>query len=1097
MNMKKKNRLFKVFAGLLVLVSILTAARAQPHRFASQNQSSGAQEQKAQQILDAAGIKGGLIVHIGCGDGKLTAALRVNDSYLVHGLDKDAEDIDQARRYIQSLGLYGKVSVNRFDGEHLPYINNLVSLVVAEVLGNVSMADVMHVLAPNGVAYIKKNGDIWTKTVKQWPDEIDEWTHYLHDPQGTMVGRDMVVGLPRKLQWVGGPKWLRNHDFMSSLNGLVSSNGRIFYIIDEGLRNHIYLPGRWTVVARDAFNGTILWKRNVDDWFPHIWPFKSGPGYHPRRVVAVGDRIYVTLGINAPLSVLDAATGETIQTYEQTKATEEIVLSDGVLFLLVDPDKEPFLYQHETSNRGKERTRVNTEFGWSKQSPPRLVMAVSANSGEMLWQQQYRVAPLTLAAKGRRVFFYDGENIVALDSGSGTEKWTSQSVGNSVTAATGYAPRLIVGDGGVVVLSTNKGTNGRLVGVDAETGRVLWGSSQLKSGHWSPEDLFLINGVVWTAETGKTQQNGTHFQAVDAKTGETMHDFVAEQIEASFMHQRCYPGRATQRYIMTSGTGTEFLELGTERCELHHWLRGSCIYGIMPCNGLLYKPPDTCACYYQSKLEHFCALAPASDGTTGDVPNEERLEKGAAYTGLSDQGSVVMAQNEWPTYRYDNERSGATTMSVPAQLKQTWQTEIGGKLSTMTAADGRLFVTAIDQHTVYALSAYTGQSLWSFTAGGRIDSPPTIYNALVMFGCADGWVYCLKAADGQLVWRFRAAPGNDKHVSYQQVESVWPLHGSVLVCDPSSGLPRPRWSRSEQAVAYCLAGRNMFVDGGMRLVLLDCATGQLLSETVLDDKDPRTGKNLQTLMARKSVPVANSDIFSCDGQYIYMAAQKFNFDGKRLDLDVAVDKEKDQMGQGRHLFCPTSFLDDYWFHRSYWIYGKNAGEGHGEYPVPRNYTPTGRIMVFDESNVYAFFAQNVGNNINPRTYYTLYSASKDAPSVKYTWKLDRPGLLANAMVLAGRNLFLAGPPDVADEEKTYDFVFGADDQINRQMSQQEEAWLGKQGALLWVVSADTGDKLSEYQLPAIPVWDGMIASNERLYISLKDGTVLCMGPNQR
>ena len=41
-------------------------------------------EQEAEQILDATGIKGGLIVHIGCGEGKLTAALHVNDRFLVH-----------------------------------------------------------------------------------------------------------------------------------------------------------------------------------------------------------------------------------------------------------------------------------------------------------------------------------------------------------------------------------------------------------------------------------------------------------------------------------------------------------------------------------------------------------------------------------------------------------------------------------------------------------------------------------------------------------------------------------------------------------------------------------------------------------------------------------------------------------------------------------------------------------------------------------------------------------------------------------------------------------------------------------------------------
>ena len=58
----------------------------------------------AEEILEAAGIKGGLIVHIGCGDGKLTAALRANDSYIVHGLDADGEQVAKARGHIQSRG---------------------------------------------------------------------------------------------------------------------------------------------------------------------------------------------------------------------------------------------------------------------------------------------------------------------------------------------------------------------------------------------------------------------------------------------------------------------------------------------------------------------------------------------------------------------------------------------------------------------------------------------------------------------------------------------------------------------------------------------------------------------------------------------------------------------------------------------------------------------------------------------------------------------------------------------------------------------------------------------------------------------------------
>ena len=43
----------------------------------------------AEQLLDKAGLTGGLIVHVGCGDGKLTAALGFGDAFTVLGLDTE------------------------------------------------------------------------------------------------------------------------------------------------------------------------------------------------------------------------------------------------------------------------------------------------------------------------------------------------------------------------------------------------------------------------------------------------------------------------------------------------------------------------------------------------------------------------------------------------------------------------------------------------------------------------------------------------------------------------------------------------------------------------------------------------------------------------------------------------------------------------------------------------------------------------------------------------------------------------------------------------------------------------------------------------
>jgi len=76
---------------------------------------SGSYDEKAKQILDATNVEGGLIVHIGCSEGKLTAKLRANDSYLVHGLGTEAKNVEKAREYIKSLGIYGPVSIGKPD----------------------------------------------------------------------------------------------------------------------------------------------------------------------------------------------------------------------------------------------------------------------------------------------------------------------------------------------------------------------------------------------------------------------------------------------------------------------------------------------------------------------------------------------------------------------------------------------------------------------------------------------------------------------------------------------------------------------------------------------------------------------------------------------------------------------------------------------------------------------------------------------------------------------------------------------------------------------------------------------------------------------
>jgi len=275
---------------------------------------------EAREILATSGVQGGLVVHLGGGDARRTAALQTSPRYLVHGLDADPANVAAARHSLREQGRYGPVTVDRLIGTRLPYIDNLVNLLVADDLGSISHEEVLRVLCPEGVACIRQNGQ-WTKLVKPRPAAIDDWSHYLHSASNNAVSRDTVVGPPRRLQWVGSPLYSRHHDRMSSVSAVVSAGGRVFSIFDEATPASILVPPQWALIARDAFNGVILWKREIDQWHTHLWPLKSGPAQLPRRLVASAQHVYVTLRLDGPLMALDAATGETVRIYEGTPAT--------------------------------------------------------------------------------------------------------------------------------------------------------------------------------------------------------------------------------------------------------------------------------------------------------------------------------------------------------------------------------------------------------------------------------------------------------------------------------------------------------------------------------------------------------------------------------------------------------------------------------------------------------------------------------------------------------------------------------------------------------------------------------------------------------
>jgi hypothetical protein len=391
--------------------------------------------------------------------------------------------------------------------------------------------------------------------------------------------------------------------------------------------------------------------------------------------------------------------------------------------------------------------------------------------------------------------------------------------------------------------------------------------------------------------------------------------------------------------------------------------------------------------------------------------------------------------------------------------------------------------------------------VWSYTAGGRIDSPPTIHPGLALFGSRDGCVTCLRAGDGRLVWRFRAAPTDRRIVAFGQVESAWPVPGSVLVLD---------------GVAYVAAGRSSYLDGGIRVWGLDPVAGKVLHAARLDGPWPDPARDVGRPFDMEGT---RNDVLTSDGEYLYLFQVKFNKQLEQQEVPRITELGDREMG-GRHVFATSSLLDDSWWNRTFWMY---SSRWPGYY-IANQAPKAGQMLVVGEDTTYAVKCYTLRNRHSPMMFpgeagapgYLLFADANDNEPYLYDgqgkpepvqwlpavsrkighartmnavnkdkgtgFTRSRPPLWQawkdvriRAMVLAGDTLFCAGPPDVLTEADPL------------------AAFEGRAGGRLLAVSSADGKTLSEAALDAPPVFDGLIAAGGRLYLVDRAGGVRCFG----
>ena len=349
-----------------------------------------------------------------------------------------------------------------------------------------------------------------------------------------------------------------------------------------------------------------------------------------------------------------------------------------------------------------------------------------------------------------------------------------------------------------------------------------------------------------------------------------------------------------------------------------------------------------------------------------------------------------------------------------------------------------------------------------------------------------------------------------------RVESPWKVHGSPLILDGK---------------VYFSAGRSTFVDGGIFLYALDPTSGKVLHSGRIDTwSRTRTGAEGKPFLPALHIEGTRSDLLVSEGGFLYMGqitlspsleivetpyrAPKstnatgpfdfkknptYYFHGKK-DLvtyprGARTKVRRGHMGAreaGRHLITTGGFLDGTYWHRIFWMYGETwPGFNHANVA-----SKSGQLLVIGPKKTYAVqcYTERTMNSPQfiPGKYgYLLFADDNDNEPVldDKDWGRDKGigfsrrkapvwhqwvPVRIRAMTLAGKQLFVAGPPDKIDHKDPL------------------ATFENRGAAMLWVYDSESGKRTAEYDLKTIPVFDGMIAVPNRILMSMSDGSVVCM-----
>jgi hypothetical protein len=195
-----------------------------------------------------------------------------------------------------------------------------------------------------------------------------------------------------------------------------------------------------------------------------------------------------------------------------------------------------------------------------------------------------------------------------------------------------------------------------------------------------------------------------------------------------------------------------------------------------------------------------------------------------------------------------------------------------------------------------------------------------------------------------------------------------------------------------------------------------------------------------------------------------------------LDFDPAATPPPAR-GKGSKLRARFGLLDPAWSHRVGW----------SRWPGPAS-----RLLVFDTNeSVFGYGFKIRYQVLNTFDHY-LYGKSVNGREVKTLWPDQKLPFFVTAMALAENMLFLAGPADIKIIDHPEIYKRAAQPEFQEKLRRQNQVLSGDEGAILWVIDKRDGKRLAEYDLGHLPVFDGMAAAKQSVFLSTVDGSLVCM-----